>query len=60
MASLRCMAEPREVPEFRTTLTPEEAARIRRWHEDAYQAAKEESVRPRSYEYPGLRLVVPC
>lgn len=54
------MAEPREDPEFRTTLTPEEVARIRRWHEDAYQAAKGESVRPRSYGYLGLRLVVPC
>ncbi len=54
------MAAPRELPEFRTTLTPGEVARIRQWHERAYQAAKEESARPRSYDYLGLRLVVPC
>ncbi|WP_211267002.1 methyltransferase [Nonomuraea candida] len=38
---------------------PEDAARIRRWHEHAYQALREEGARERSFSYLGRTLLVP-
>ncbi|MFC5835794.1 methyltransferase [Nonomuraea insulae] len=40
-------------------VSPEHAERIRRWHENAYRAAREEGASEQTFSYLGLTLVVP-
>jgi release factor glutamine methyltransferase len=45
--------------EYVPTLTAEEVERLRRWHENAYQAMKAEGEGGQSFDYLGLTLAVP-
>lgn len=44
---------------FEPTVTPDQADRIRRWHEATYQAAKSRATGTRVFSHLGLRLEVP-
>ncbi|ASR36129.1 methylase [Prauserella marina] len=46
-------------PGFQPTLGADGIARIRRWHEESYQARKNAPATPRTYHYLGLTLTVP-
>ena len=55
---------PEEAPQspttpFVPTIAPGQVARIKRWHEIAYQAMKSESGRGQMFDYLGLTLAVP-
>jgi release factor glutamine methyltransferase len=53
------MATPDAHPPFTTSLSAAEVERIRKWHERAYLEARGAAAGPRTFDYLGLKLVVP-
>ncbi len=52
-------SEPIGVDSYVPTFSAEEAERIRRWHENAYQTSRAEAVTGQTFDYLGLKLEVP-
>ncbi|MET7932294.1 methyltransferase [Streptomyces sp. NPDC005322] len=48
-----------DVPAYRPTMSAEQAARIRQWHESAYRAAKAEGADGQTFDYLGRTIAVP-